>query len=128
MIHLSDVKAKIKTFFQFYNSADNSGLKLTLFQYQPCPFCKKVRAYLDYTGLSYKVVEVNPVTKSQLGWSSYKKVPILMAELKEGHQVVIICYVILRNFLIYIFISKSMTAQLSYQHYNHTLKAMTGIF
>jgi len=71
---------------EFYNSADNSGLKLTLFQYQPCPFCKKVRAYLDYTGLSYKVVEVNPVTKSQLGWSSYKKVPILMAELKEGHQ------------------------------------------
>ena len=51
-----------------------------------------------------------------------------MAELKEGHQVVITCYVILRNFLIYIFISKSMTAQLSYQHYNHTLKAMTGIF
>ena len=72
---------------QFVNPEDRSGLELTLFQYQPCPFCKKVRAFLDYSGLSYRIVEVNPVTKKQLGWSSYKKVPVVVAKVKEGHQV-----------------------------------------
>nr|CAG4637130.1 EOG090X08KD [Ceriodaphnia reticulata] len=61
-------------------------LELTLFQYEPCPFCKKVRAFLDFSGLTYDVVEVNPVTKKQLGWSTYKKVPIVMVKVKEGYQ------------------------------------------
>nr|CAG4651097.1 EOG090X08KD [Simocephalus serrulatus] len=61
------------------------NLQLTLFQYEPCPFCKKVRAYLDFAGLSYEVVEVNPVTKKQLGWSAYKKVPVVVVKMKEGY-------------------------------------------
>ncbi|TNN52420.1 Prostaglandin E synthase 2 [Liparis tanakae] len=36
------------------------GVKLTLYQYKTCPFCSKVRAFLDYHGLPYEVVEVNP--------------------------------------------------------------------
>lgn len=77
-----DVVAK-----KFHNPADDSGLQLTLYQYQPCPFCKKVRAFLDYQGLSYQVVEVNPVTKKQMSWTSYKKVPVLVATLGPGqHQ------------------------------------------
>lgn len=55
-----------------------------------CPFCKKVRAFLDFSGLTYDVVEVNPVTKKQLGWSTYKKVPIVMVKVKEGYQVDIV--------------------------------------
>ncbi len=30
---------------------------------------------MDYYGYSYDVVEVNSITKKQLDWSSYKKVP-----------------------------------------------------
>lgn len=55
-------------------SVDNKKLKLTLYQYQSCPFCCKVRAYLDFKGLSYDVVEVNSVSRKELNWSKYKKV------------------------------------------------------
>ena len=48
------------------NPNDDSGLKLTLFQYQTCPFCCKARAMLDYYGLSYDVIEVNSVTRKQV--------------------------------------------------------------
>ncbi|KAF2359011.1 Glutaredoxin [Trinorchestia longiramus] len=63
------------------NPKDNSGLKLTLYQYQTCPFCCKVRAFLDYHGFSYDVVEVNSVTRAQTRWTEYKKVPFLLVEI-----------------------------------------------
>ncbi|KAJ1524948.1 hypothetical protein ONE63_009806 [Megalurothrips usitatus] len=63
---------------------DSSGLKLVLYQYPTCPFCCKVRAFLDYYGLSYDVVEVDPVLRTQIKWSDYKKVPILLAEIGDG--------------------------------------------
>jgi len=69
------------------NPDDDSGLKVTLFQYQACPFCTKVRAFLDFAGVSYDVIEVNPVTKKQVGWSVYKKVPTVVVQVKEGYQV-----------------------------------------
>lgn len=60
------------------NPADKSGLNLRLYQYQSCPFCSKVRAFLEFYGFSYEIVEVNPVTKSQLSFSrDYKKVPVV---------------------------------------------------
>ncbi|RCN26819.1 glutaredoxin [Ancylostoma caninum] len=60
------------------NHCDRTNLQLRLFQYQACPFCCKVRAFLDYYGFSYEVVEVNPVTRAQIKFSKdYKKVPIL---------------------------------------------------
>lgn len=65
---------------------DSSGLKLTLFQYPTCPFCCKVRAFLDYYGISYDVIEVNPVLRQQIKWSDYKKVPILLAKVEGGYQ------------------------------------------
>ncbi|EGT36399.1 hypothetical protein CAEBREN_16523 [Caenorhabditis brenneri] len=60
------------------NHLDRSNLKLRLYQYETCPFCCKVRAFLDYYGFSYELVEVNPVTRSQIKFSTqYKKVPII---------------------------------------------------
>ncbi|KAL1517379.1 hypothetical protein ABEB36_001149 [Hypothenemus hampei] len=67
-------------------SGDNSNLQLTLFQYQTCPFCCKVRAFLDYYGISYDVVEVDPVLRQSIKWSEYKKVPILVARTQDGYQ------------------------------------------
>ena len=45
---------------------DNQGLKLTLYQYATCPFCCKARAFLDFMGLSYDIIEVNSVMRTQV--------------------------------------------------------------
>ncbi|XP_030629582.1 prostaglandin E synthase 2 [Chanos chanos] len=58
--------------------APGTELKLTLYQYKTCPFCSKVRAFLDYHALPYEIVEVNPVMRQEIKWSTYRKVPILM--------------------------------------------------
>uniref|UniRef100_A0A3B4ULH2 Prostaglandin E synthase 2 n=2 Tax=Seriola dumerili TaxID=41447 RepID=A0A3B4ULH2_SERDU len=60
--------------------APGGGPKLTLYQYKTCPFCSKVRAFLDFYGLPYEIVEVNPVMRQEIKWSAYRKVPILMVD------------------------------------------------
>ena len=64
----------------------SSRLQLTLYQYKTCPFCSKVRAFLDFHALPYQVVEVNPVRRAEIKFSSYRKVPIVMAQ--EGESLV----------------------------------------
>ncbi|XP_022926890.1 prostaglandin E synthase 2-like [Cucurbita moschata] len=55
-------------------------------RYEACPFCNKVKAFLDYYDVPYKVVEVNPFSKKEIKWwSEYKKVPILVV---DGEQLV----------------------------------------
>ncbi|KAK7084408.1 hypothetical protein SK128_013069 [Halocaridina rubra] len=63
---------------------DSTGLKITLYQYQTCPFCCKVRAFLDYYGFSYNVIEVNSVTRKQTKWTSYRKVPFAVIEMPNS--------------------------------------------
>ncbi|XP_042508854.1 prostaglandin E synthase 2-like [Macadamia integrifolia] len=58
---------------------------VVLYQYEACPFCNKVKAFLDYYDIPYKVVEVNPISKREINWSDYKKVPILTV---DGEQLV----------------------------------------
>lgn len=58
---------------------------VVLYQYEACPFCNKVKAFLDYYDIPYKIVEVNPMSKKEIKWSDYKKVPILMV---DGEQMV----------------------------------------
>eukprot|EP00096_Caligus_rogercresseyi_P004810 TRINITY_DN1932_c0_g1_i1.p1 TRINITY_DN1932_c0_g1~~TRINITY_DN1932_c0_g1_i1.p1 ORF type:complete len:387 (+),score=130.57 TRINITY_DN1932_c0_g1_i1:162-1322(+) len=66
---------------------DKSALKITLYQYTTCPFCCKVRAFLDYYGVSYDIVEVNSVFKKEIKWSNdYKKVPILVVKTPQGEH------------------------------------------
>uniref|UniRef100_A0A672Z3X5 Prostaglandin E synthase 2-like n=1 Tax=Sphaeramia orbicularis TaxID=375764 RepID=A0A672Z3X5_9TELE len=74
--------------------AVGGGLKLVLYQYKTCPFCSKVRAFLDYHGLPYDIVEVNPVMRQELKWSTYRKVPILMVngQVQLNDSSVIITY------------------------------------
>jgi microsomal prostaglandin-E synthase 2 len=40
---------------------------------------------LDYYDIPYKIVEVNPLSKKEIKFSEYKKVPILMV---DGEQLV----------------------------------------
>ncbi|KAG1354158.1 prostaglandin E synthase 2 [Cocos nucifera] len=58
---------------------------VVLYQYEACPFCNKVKAFLDYYDIPYKIVEVNPLSKKEIKWSDYKKVPILVV---DGEQLV----------------------------------------
>ncbi|XWS14437.1 hypothetical protein CRYUN_Cryun35bG0009400 [Craigia yunnanensis] len=59
--------------------------EVVLYQYEACPFCNKVKAVLDYNNIPYKIVEVNPISKKEIKWSDYKKVPILKV---DGEQMV----------------------------------------
>ncbi|ESO04932.1 hypothetical protein HELRODRAFT_78591 [Helobdella robusta] len=86
--HTIDKKTSIKVTKRIRSNTDNNhNLKLTLYQYQSCPFCCKVRAYLDFKGLSYDIVEVNSVTQKEIKWSSYKKVPILSCRIGDKEEV-----------------------------------------
>ncbi|KAF7633399.1 Glutaredoxin domain-containing protein [Meloidogyne graminicola] len=67
----------VKLSRKIVSNVDKSCFNLRLYQYQTCPYCCKVRAFLDYFGFSYEVVEVNPVTRSQIDFTDYKKVPIV---------------------------------------------------
>jgi len=77
---LSEAPPSLTPSRSIVNPEDKTGLKITLYQYQTCPFCCKARAFLDYYGFSYDVIEVNSVRRKETKWSKYKKVPILVVE------------------------------------------------
>uniref|UniRef100_A0A061RRA8 Prostaglandin E synthase 2 n=1 Tax=Tetraselmis sp. GSL018 TaxID=582737 RepID=A0A061RRA8_9CHLO len=56
---------------------------IVLYQYTVCPFCCKTKAVLDYYKVPYRTVEVNPLTKKEIKWSDYKKVPVLVMDGKQ---------------------------------------------
>lgn len=69
-------------------SVDQSTLKIhnertlppiTLYQYQTCPYCSKARAFLEYYGVKYEKVEVNPVFRSETKSFKYRKLPFIVA-------------------------------------------------
>uniref|UniRef100_W8CBR7 Prostaglandin E synthase 2 n=1 Tax=Ceratitis capitata TaxID=7213 RepID=W8CBR7_CERCA len=72
---------------RFVNPNDNSDLNIILFQYQTCPFCCKVRAFLDYMGISYSVVEVDAVLRQDIKWSEQKKVPMILVQQGDGRYI-----------------------------------------
>lgn len=51
---------------------------ITLYQFASCPYCNKVRAFLDYYGMNYTIVEVDPLFKKELKFSEYRKVPVVI--------------------------------------------------
>lgn len=60
-----DELPNVKIIRKIVNPKDKYNLDITLFQFQTCPFCSKVRAFLDANGFSYSVVEVS-IAKIQL--------------------------------------------------------------
>ena len=77
----------VKITRKIVNSNDKTNLDLVLFQYQSCPFCCKVRAFLDAHGFTYSVVEVDAVLRQATRWSPYRKVPMLLARNRDGRYV-----------------------------------------
>jgi len=54
--------------------------QITLYQFQLCPFCHKVRAALELKGLAYRMVEVAPGSKRELPplpEGAPRKVPVM---------------------------------------------------
>lgn len=55
---------------------------VTLYQFELCPYCHKVRAGLELKGVPYRKIEVNPMTKKELPAlpaGAPKKVPVLQS-------------------------------------------------
>mgnify|MGYP003654270480 FL=1 len=55
----------------------------TLYQFELCPFCHKVRAALEAKGIAFETVEVNPMTKKELPElesNVRRKVPVLQID------------------------------------------------
>ena len=57
-------------------------MTVTLYQFELCPYCHKVKAGLELKGLPYRRVEVNPLNKSEIkhfpdAAEGRKKVPVL---------------------------------------------------
>ncbi len=61
-------------------------MKPKLYQYAACPFCSKVASMLAYKKVDYDVVEVHPLNKKEIAFSSdYRAVPIYINS--HGKQV-----------------------------------------
>lgn len=56
---------------------DAEKYPLVLFQYEACPYCSKIKAFLDYFQVPYHIVETKPRSKPEIAFTSYKKVPVL---------------------------------------------------
>lgn len=67
------------------SNVNNKALpNVTLYKYKICPYCNEVKSLLDYMGLPYKQVEVDPLSKAELKFSTtYRKVPIMMMDNKQ---------------------------------------------
>lgn len=54
--------------------------KPTVYQYEICPFCSRVKTYLDFCGVEYESIEVDPLFKTEIRklQTANKKVPIVI--------------------------------------------------
>lgn len=67
-------KDRLQAAFKSLKSPDG---RIELFRYTTCPYCGKAKAFLDYFRVPYEAIEVEPMFKSQLVPSEYKKLPQL---------------------------------------------------
>ncbi len=64
---------------------------ITLYQFQGCPFCSKVRALLNFSQTPYELVEVSPRGMKELkGITDHKKVPVLRDVDADGNEKIIV--------------------------------------
>jgi len=61
--------------------------KITLYQYQNCPFCSKVRSFLLAYDIPFTIVEVHPFNKKEISFSEYKKLPLITIEQDDVLQI-----------------------------------------
>ncbi len=59
--------------------------KPTIYAFETCPFCWKVRSLLSWKGVDYRQVEVDPMKKTELKWSEWNATPVFVD--RDGTQV-----------------------------------------
>lgn len=59
--------------------------EILMYRYTTCPFCGKVKAFLDYYQIEHTCVEVEPMFKKEIRYSEYKKVPQLRFNVSGHH-------------------------------------------
>lgn len=59
-------------------------LQIKLYQYPTCPFCCKARSFLKLHGIPFEMIEVHPLFKSEIQFSSYKMLPIVTVVDENG--------------------------------------------
>ena len=52
--------------------------KPTIYTYATCPFSLKVKSLLKSRDIEFSNVEVDPMKKTELKWSDWKKVPVFV--------------------------------------------------
>eukprot|EP00760_Papus_ankaliazontas_P007756 PhM_4_TR13506/c0_g2_i1/m.24363/K05309/PTGES2; microsomal prostaglandin-E synthase 2 len=57
--------------------ANKDTTVVTIYQLTTCPFCNRVKAFLNANGIKYKIVEVDPLTMAELKDKKYQLVPQL---------------------------------------------------
>lgn len=56
-------------------------IDILLYQYSICPFCHIIRANLDYLGVPYRTIEVNPLSQAEISFvEKPRKVPIVLLD------------------------------------------------
>eukprot|EP00929_Paragymnodinium_shiwhaense_P008138 TRINITY_DN112078_c0_g1_i1.p1 TRINITY_DN112078_c0_g1~~TRINITY_DN112078_c0_g1_i1.p1 ORF type:complete len:287 (+),score=86.80 TRINITY_DN112078_c0_g1_i1:60-920(+) len=67
-----------------FSSRSFAAPAIELYQYEICPFCCKVKAFLDWQNVGYKTVEVTPLSKAEIKFSKdYRKVPIALIDKEQ---------------------------------------------
>jgi microsomal prostaglandin-E synthase 2 len=83
MLHLQSISFRFVRNVRWASSSSYSVRNLpsvTLYQYNICPFCHKTKAFLGFVGIRPSIIEVNPLTRSELPSGTYRKVPIAILD------------------------------------------------
>jgi len=64
-----------------------SNLNIHLYQYEACPYCSQIRAYLDCFGFNYKLTEVDSDKKEEIkNFTRARSLPIIVIENKVNKK------------------------------------------
>lgn len=68
--------------FRALCTAGNDHVKPIIYQYKICPFCNRVKSYLDFLEVEYDTIEVNPLSKTEIKNLDVKtkKVPVAVID------------------------------------------------
>jgi microsomal prostaglandin-E synthase 2 len=84
-ISLLTAHSSSTSFFQSSKMPSAAPPSVTFYQYEPCPYCCKTKAVMDFLKVPYKVVEVNPLNKKELkAITDYNKVPVAVLDGEVG--------------------------------------------
>lgn len=92
-------------------------LQIKLYQYPTCPFCCKARSFMKLHGIPFEMIEVHPLFKTEIKFSSYKMLPIVTVDDENGETLQINDSSVIISALSSFIINKSSTLSDILKHY-----------